>query len=39
MQSTNKELIEARIARLKTNAIENEKLIKKWERKLRKYEN
>lgn len=37
MKHLNKELVEARIARLKTNAIENDKLIKKWQRKLRKY--
>lgn len=37
MKHVDKELIEARITRLKTNAIENDKLIKKWQRKLRKY--
>lgn len=31
--------IENRIAKLKTNPVENAKLIKKWERKLRKLEN
>lgn len=33
-----KERIKGRIKRLKTNPSVNEKIIKKWERKLRKYE-
>lgn len=35
MKKLTKENIEARLARLKVNAIENERLIKKWERKLK----
>ena len=31
--------VENRIARLKRNPVENDKLIKKWERLLRKIEN
>lgn len=31
--------IENRIAKLKTKPVENAKIIKKWERKLRKLEN
>lgn len=34
--SMKKEIIEARIAKLKVNPVVNERLIKKWERKLRK---
>lgn len=33
-----KDYIKNRIRRLKTNALENAKIIKKWERKLRKLE-
>lgn len=35
MRKLTKESIEARLSRLKVNAIENERLIKKWQRKLR----
>lgn len=35
MKNLTKESIEARLSRLKVNAIENERLIKKWQRKLR----
>ena len=34
-----KSYIEQRIAKLKTNPVENAKLIKKWERLLRRAEN
>lgn len=37
MKKLTKDAVEARLARLKVNPIENEKLIKKWERKLRKF--
>ncbi len=37
MKILTKESITARLARLRVNPIENEKLIKKWERKLRKF--
>ena len=33
-----KEYIQSRIKRLKMNPVQNASLIKKWERKLRKYE-
>lgn len=35
MRKLTKASIEARLARLKVNPIENERLIKKWQRKLR----
>lgn len=35
----NKAYIETRIAKLQTNPVENAKLIKKWERYLRRAEN
>ena len=35
MKKLTKESIEARLSRLRVNAIENERLIKKWQRKLR----
>lgn len=35
----NKNHIETRIAKLKVNPVENAKLIKKWERYLRRVEN
>lgn len=37
MKKLTKDAVEARLARLRVNAIENEALIHKWERKLRKF--
>lgn len=37
-QKITKELIEGRLRKLRVDPVGNAKLIKKWERKLRKYE-
>lgn len=39
MKALTKIGIEARIAKLKIDSVTNAKLIKKWERKLKKFEN